>query len=175
MLKKLISLISIVVFIIITSVGCSSSNTTERQSSIDMSDVDSSDIYYFTSELSDRVRDQYSLDSTMYIDYDESTNFAQIHIPLDGEYLSDEDINDTREAILTDKKTLGSRIVDIFNDTILAYQDAELSCNVVLQVTDDNFDEHGVVFEVYCNHTISLQDIQDREDDVYNTGSVMID
>lgn len=173
MFKKLISLISIVVITIGTLVGCSSNNT--QQSSIDMSDVDTSDMSWYCSELTSRVKDQYNLDYSMYIDYDESTNFVMIHIPMDGEYLSEDDVYFYREVILADKKNIGSRMVEIFNNTLLACNDSGVYCNVMLELTDDGFAEHGPIFVLYCNHTLSLHDIQNRQEDVYNKGSIMID
>lgn len=62
-------------------VGCSSTNNTQ-QSTIDMSDVDSSDINYFTEVLSGRVIDEYDMDNSMYMDYDEINNFVTIHVPM---------------------------------------------------------------------------------------------
>ena len=49
-MKKMICLVSIVILVIGIFLGCSSKNN-NQQSTIDMSDVDSSDIYYFTEVL----------------------------------------------------------------------------------------------------------------------------
>lgn len=173
-MKKIISLVSMIVVVIGIFVGCSSTNNTQ-QSTIDMSDVDSSDIYYFTEVLSGRVADYYDMDTSMYMDYDKTNNFVTIHVPMENEYLTEEDIINIRQSIVTDTNSIGTRIVDVFNNTLLAYQNEGITCNIMLEVTDELFNTHGSVIELYCNHTITLDDIKDRSEDIYNTGSIMID
>lgn len=173
-MKKIISLVSIVLLVIGIFVGCSSTNNSQ-QSTIDMSDVDSSDIYYFTEVLSGRVIEEYDMDNSMYMDYDKTNNFVTIHVPMENEYLLDEDITEIRQAIITDTDSIGTRIVDVFNNTLLAYQDAGITCNLMLEVTDELFTSHGAVIEIYCNHPITLDDIKDRSEDLYKNGSIMID
>lgn len=173
-MKKIISLVSMILVVIGTFVGCSSTNNIQ-QSTIDMSDVDSSDIYYFTEVLSGRVMEEYDMDNSMYMDYDKTNNFVTIHIPMENEYLLEEDITEIRQAILTDTNSIGTRIVDVFNNTLLAYQNAGITCNLMLEVTDELFTSHGAVIEIYCNHPITLDDIKNRSDDLYTNGSIMID
>lgn len=173
-MKKMIILVSIVILVIGIFLGCSSTNNSQ-QSTIDMSDVDSSNIYYFTEVLSGRVIEEYDMDNSMYMDYDKTNNFVTIHVPMENEYLLDEDITEIRQAIITDTDSIGTRIVDVFNNTLLAYQDAGITCNLMLEVTDELFTSHGAVIEIYCNHPITLDDIKDRSEDLYKNGSIMID
>ena len=173
-MKKIISLMSIVVLVIGILVGCSSTNNTQ-QSTIDMSDVDSSDIDYFTEVLSGRVIDEYDMDNSMYMDYDKINNFVTIHVPMKNEYLLEKDMTEIRQAITTDTNSIGTRIVDVFNNTLLAYQNSGITCNLMLEVTDELFTSHGAVIEIYCNHPITLDDIKDRSEDLYKYGRIMID
>lgn len=173
-MKKMISLVSIVLLVIGIFVGCSSKNNSQ-QSIIDMSDVDSSDIDYFTEVLSGRVIKEYDMDNSMHMDYDKTNNFVTIHVPMENEYLLEEDITEIRQSIITDTDSIGTRIVDVFNNTLLAYQDAGITCNLMLEVTDELFTSHGSVIEIYCNHPITLDDIKDRSEDLYKNGSIMID
>ena len=173
-MKKMICLVSIVILVIGIFLGCSSKNN-NKQSTIDMSDVDSSDIYFFSEVLSGRVIEEYNMDNSMYMDYDKTNNFVTIHVPMENEYLLEEDITEIRQAIITDTDSIGTRIVDVFNNTLLAYQDAGITCNLMLEVTDELFNSHGAVIEIYCNHPITLDDIKDRSEDLYKNGSIMID
>lgn len=128
-MKKIISIMSMFLILTMCLVGCN--NTLN----IDVSKLDTTNIYNFTDELEPMLQEKYNLGNNIYLEVDESTNFITITTNI-SDSLTIQDAIDMRTIILNNEKGMADKIVNIFNTTLEAYQSAGYDVNISYVITN---------------------------------------
>lgn len=123
-MKKIISIMSMFLISTMCLVGCTNNTPT-----IDISQLDRTNIHNFTDELEPMLQEKYNLGNNIHLEVDESTNFITITTNI-SDSLTIQDAIDMRTIISNNEKGMVDKIVNIFNTILEAYQSAGYDVNI---------------------------------------------
>jgi len=157
-MKKIISIMSMILISIMCLVGCTNNTTTNNTPTIDISQLDTTNIYNFTDEFEPMLQEKYNLGDTTYLEVDESTNFIIITTNI-TDSLSIQDAIDMRTLIANNEKGIADRIANIFNTTLEAYQSAGYDFNISYAVTNS---QDSYLLNLMSNEKIDSSMVMDK-------------